>query len=67
MPISVRGPLTGAPAMRISPALPSSSPAIISSRVLLPQPDGPTSATKRASSTVRSTGPKACTGPAVDR
>jgi hypothetical protein len=35
--------LTTLSAMRISPPLISSSPAIIRSNVLLPQPDGPTS------------------------
>ena len=37
--------LTSLPSMRISPSLTVSSPAIMASRVDLPQPDGPTSAT----------------------
>src|SRR4051812_17983986 len=36
--------LTSRPSMRISPEVTDSSPAIIASRVDLPQPDGPTSA-----------------------
>ena len=41
MPTSVWGRVTGWPAIRISPDDGGSSPAIISIRVLLPQPDGP--------------------------
>ena len=39
------------PSMWISPALTSSSPAIIRSSVDLPQPDGPTNTVKAPSST----------------
>jgi hypothetical protein len=47
--------LTRFPAMRISPEVMSSSPAIILSSVDLPQPDGPTSTTNSPSLMVRST------------
>ncbi len=45
MPISVRGSATVSPSMRISPAVGGSSPATISIRVDLPQPEGPSSET----------------------
>ena len=47
--------LTRAPPMRISPSVTSSSPAIMRSSVVLPQPDGPTSTTNSPSSIARST------------
>ena len=42
--------LTTSPPIRMSPDVTSSSPAIMRSRVDLPQPEGPTSATKARSS-----------------
>ena len=45
---------TRAPLMRISPSVTDSSPAIMLSRVDLPQPDGPTSTRKSPSSTAMS-------------
>ena len=47
--------LTRTPPIRISPDVTSSSPAIILSSVLLPQPDGPTSTTNSPFSIARST------------
>ncbi|MNW04423.1 hypothetical protein D3C71_2005110 [compost metagenome] len=47
--------LTRFPAMRISPDVTLSSPAIIRSRVDLPQPEGPTSTTNSPSPIFRST------------
>ena len=47
--------LTRAPPIRISPSVTSSSPAIMRSSVLLPQPDGPTSTTNSPFSIARST------------
>src|SRR5690606_33046157 len=49
--------LTTRPSMRISPAVTLSSPAIIRSRVDLPQPDGPTSTTNSPSCASRDTPP----------
>ena len=47
--------LTTRPSMAISPAVMSSSPAIMRSRVLLPQPEGPTKTTNSRSAISRST------------
>src|SRR5215470_13804137 len=46
--------LTSSPPMKISPEVTSSSPAIIRSVVLLPQPDGPTRTTSSLSGMSRS-------------
>ena len=67
MPISVCGPSTRRPSTRISPALRASSPATMSSSVLLPQPEGPTSETKEPGAMARSMGSSALTSPALER
>ena len=51
------------PSIMSSPALISSRPAIILSKVDLPQPEGPTKTQNSRSSTLRSTPLMICTGP----
>jgi hypothetical protein len=46
-------PLTDCPSMRISPALTDSNPAMVFSKVDLPQPEGPTSTRNPPLSSVR--------------
>src|SRR5262245_60014813 len=53
MPCAV-GPLRGAPSISTVPASARSKPATMFSRVVLPQPEGPTIATNSPSSTARS-------------
>jgi len=67
MPILVSGPSTRRPSTRISPLVRESRPASMSSSVLLPQPDGPTSETKAPGAMARSMGSSALTSPAFER
>ena len=62
MPTSVCGRVTGRPATRISPAEGASRPAIMSSSVLLPQPDGPRTDRNSPSPTSSETPSSAWTG-----
>src|SRR5437868_847261 len=55
--------LTTRPSIAISPAVMSSSPAIMRNSVLLPQPDGPTKTTNSWSATSRSTPCTTATSP----
>ncbi len=52
MPVSARGALSEPPATAMVPWLGASRPATIISRVLLPQPEGPSSATNSPALTV---------------
>src|SRR5947208_34401 len=63
MPRSLPGPVIGLPATATSPAVGSSKPATMRSRVDLPQPDAPIRQTNWASSIVRSIRPSASTSP----
>src|SRR5579863_1477933 len=55
--------LTTSPSISIVPSSTSSSPAIVLSNVLLPQPDGPTNTVNSPSGMSRSIPRTACTGP----
>ena len=55
-------PAIGRPSNSISPSVAGVSPAISSSSVDLPQPDGPTTAKNSPCRMSRSIGPSACTG-----
>ncbi|CFW12448.1 Uncharacterised protein [Bordetella pertussis] len=61
-PRSGPGRATAPPPTRSSPPDGASNPAIRLSRVDLPQPDGPSSATNSPSATCRSIWSSACTG-----
>ncbi len=63
MPVSARGADIGLPPTRISPSLGPSSPATIMSRVLLPQPDGPSRETNSPDSILNEVGATASTCP----
>ena len=54
---------TSRPSMRISPAVASSSPAMVRRSVDLPQPEGPTKTANSPSSILRSIGRSTWTGP----
>src|ERR1051326_5700310 len=67
MPSSCTGPATGLPATSIAPSVVGSSPAIMLSSVLLPQPLGPTIETNSPRPIVRLTSSTACTSPWRER
>src|SRR5918993_4461250 len=58
--------VTSRPPIEMVPAVTSSSPAIMRSRVDLPHPDGPTSTSSSPSATSRSTSSTAATRPSYD-
>ena len=63
IPMSLRGFSIGVPSMSASPAVKGCRPVRPHSRVVLPQPLGPTMATKSPSSTVMEKFCRAFTGP----